>query len=86
MYTEITDDWDSLDNEHKKFALRVRNSRGCKHGASPCSSFSENIDEPSIGFWTECERLGFIECTGSYKWEITDKFSTLERELFKITN
>ena len=82
--SKLKSDWNKLDNEHKKFVLRVHASNGGKHGAEPSSMFNEEIDEPSIGFWHECEKLGFIACVGSYKWMSTDKYSELVRELFCI--
>ncbi len=80
--SKLLEEWNQLDSEHKKFVLRVRDSGGAKHGAAPCSKFNDDINEASVSFWTECEKLGFIECIGSCKWITTDKYAELEKELF----
>lgn len=87
----LLSDWNELDNEHKKFVLRVHHSNGCKHGAEPSSIDSNIRCEPpneeyfkGINLWEKTEESGFIECVGSYKWATTDKYKNLINELLEI--
>ncbi len=87
----LLEKWDNLDSDHKKFVMRVRDGNGCKHAAEPCSIDSDvRLDPPneeyfeSIALWKKAEETGFIECAGSYKWVITNKFRILESVLFGI--
>lgn len=89
--SEFNDDWNKLDNEHKEFVLRVREGCGGKHAAEPHSMDSDIPLKPPnedlfevIYFYEKAEASGFIECVGSWKWLVTDKFNTLEDELFGI--
>ena len=58
-------DWYALDNEHKKFVLRVRDGNGGKHAAEPSSIDSTERCKPpneeyfeSIALWKKLtERL-----------------------------
>lgn len=88
---DLLKDWNKLDSDHKKFVLRVRNSNGYKHGAEPaCIDSNERHDPPneeyfkSIALWKLTEGSGFIECIGSHKWIVTDKYKDLEKLLFGI--
>ena len=81
-------DWNKLDDEHKRFVIRVRNGSGGKHAAEPHYQLtgeecSEGYPE-QIALWEKAEASGFIECTGSYKWVTTAKFADLEKDLFGI--
>ena len=89
--SDILENWNNLDSDHKKFVLRVMRGNGCKHSAEPCSIDSDiRLDPPhqeyfeSIALWKKSEESGFIECTGSYKWIVTNKFRELERIIFDI--
>lgn len=75
----IKEDWDKLDQDHKRFILRVRDSNGCKHGAD--SSYTKDVV-----LWNKAEKSGFIRCIGSFKWVVTSKYYDLEKELFGIEN
>lgn len=83
----LLNDWNQLDIEHKKFVLRVRAGRGCKHSAEPHHCDSEEKNEygfEQIALWKKAEASGFIARVGSYKWVTTDKFADLERKVFGI--
>ena len=80
--SELLEDWSRLDKQHKEFVLRVRNGSGGKYAAEP--HFSDSDPEEQIALWEKTERLGFIECTGSYSWVTTAKYADLERELFGL--
>jgi hypothetical protein len=89
---KLLEDWNKLDDDHKKFVLRVRDGGGCKHGADPSSIDSEVRHEPpneeyfhSTSLWEKTEESGFVECIGSYKWIVTDKYKDLEALAFGIS-
>ncbi len=91
MSAKLVNEWSNLDTPHKQFVLRVRDGMGGKHAASPCSIDSEERHDPpndrhfkSIALWEKTESLGFIVCTGSFRWVTTAKFSELEDLLFGI--
>ena len=86
--SDLLDEWNLLDKDHKEFVLRVLDSKGGKHAAEP---EYEDTKEPNgfggmkqLALWEKAEESGFINCVGSYKWMVTDNFIKLQRELFEI--
>ena len=65
-----SNDWYKLTEQEKSFVFRARKSRGGKYNCEP-HSYND------IALWEKPEQLGFIECTGSYKWIVTEKFNSL---------
>jgi hypothetical protein len=71
--------WFSLDKDHRRFIIRVRDGGGAKHSAEPHYS-----EDGETALWKKAEESGFIRCVGGYKWLITGKYVALERELLGI--
>ena len=80
--SNVLQDWNKLDKDHKQFILRVRMGNGAKHAAEPHYKWSDDTNH--IKFWALSEDSGFVRCTGTYKWVVTDKFNDLESELFGV--
>jgi hypothetical protein len=86
--SDLLDEWNLLDKSHKEFVLRVLDSRGGKHGADPTHAETKEPDGfggmKQIALWEKTEESGFVQCVGSYKWLVTDKFIKLHREQLGI--
>lgn len=76
----MKNEWLQLSKQEQEFCFRCN---GVKHGAEPHTyepngNWSEDKDDyVCVNLWKKPEKLGFIECIGSYKWIKTDKFNSL---------
>ena len=70
--------WLMMKRPFKEFVLRVESGGGAKHSAEP--HFTDC--DKQIPLWKMPEALGFIKCTGSYRWVVTDKFKSIKELLF----
>lgn len=71
----IKSDWFGMDHEERIFSLRIYQSGHASGEGFSCYSISGEA------LWKTPEKLGFLECIGSYKWAATDKMRELVNEL-----
>lgn len=78
----LINEWFSLDIEHRKFILRVRNGNGWRNAADPHYAPTSERDEDGklkeVALWKKAEESGFVRCIDSYAWEVTNKYDALE--------
>lgn len=73
MDKTLIEEWGELDDRFKHFIVRVFWNPNAKHAAEPYNDFLGSL-------WPIPEENGWIESTGSYKFQITSKFLTMVTE------